>query len=68
MFKIFSRKNRINKAPVNKPNSFFGFLCLMAIKSLCTREKAGAIFLQRRFYGLSDFVFNSYSATCLFAL
>ena len=44
MLKIFSRINRINKAPVNKPNSSFGFLCLMALKSLCTREKAGATF------------------------
>jgi len=44
MLKIFSRKNQINKPPVNKPNSSFGFLCLMALKSLCTREKAGGIF------------------------
>ena len=44
MFKIFSRQNQINKPPVLKPNSYFGFLCLMALKSLRTREKAGGVF------------------------
>lgn len=50
MFKSAQGKNKINKAPVLKPNSSFGFLCSLFLKAKNTLERAGAIFNKKKLY------------------